>query len=44
MKRPEADKSLDALLPVFERPLPIVFNANTANEIVRALDLAQELS
>ncbi|HLM61646.1 MAG TPA: hypothetical protein VK308_12645, partial [Pyrinomonadaceae bacterium] len=42
MKRPEADKSLDALLPVLNGALPIVFNANTANEIVRALDLAQE--
>ncbi len=42
MKRPEADKSLDALLPVLSGALPIVFNANTEMEIVRALDMARE--
>ena len=44
MKRPEADKSLDALLPVLSRSLPIVFNANTEMEIVRALDMAREFN
>jgi imidazolonepropionase-like amidohydrolase len=44
MKRPEADKSLEALLPVLNRQMPIVFNANTEIEIVRALDLAREFN
>jgi imidazolonepropionase-like amidohydrolase len=44
MRRPEADKSLDALLPVLNRQMPIVFNANTEIEIVRALDLAKEFN
>lgn len=42
MKRPEADKSLEALIPVLNRQIPVVFNANRTNEIVRALDLAKE--
>ena len=44
MKRPEADKSLDALLPVLSRAMPIVFNANTEIEIIRALDMAREFN
>ena len=44
MKRPEMDKSLDALLPILNRQMPIVFNANTEIEIVRALDLAKEFN
>ncbi len=42
MKRPEADKSLEALIPALNRQIPVVFNANRTNEIVRALDLAKE--
>lgn len=42
LKRPEADMSLDALIPVVNGQAPIVFNANTEREIVRALDLAKE--
>lgn len=42
MKRPESDKSLEALFPVVNGTMPIVFNANTETEIVRALDLAKE--
>lgn len=42
MKRPEADKSLEALFPVVSGSMPVVFNANTEREIVRALDLAKE--
>jgi imidazolonepropionase-like amidohydrolase len=42
MKRPEMDKSLEALFPVINGTMPIVFNANTEREIVRALDLAKE--
>ncbi len=44
MKRPEADKSLDALLPILSRSMPIVFNANTEMEIIRALDLTKEFN
>jgi len=44
MKRPESDKSLDALLPVLSGALPIVFNANTELEIVRSLDMAKEFN
>jgi imidazolonepropionase-like amidohydrolase len=44
MKRPEADKSLDALLPILNRAMPIVFNANTEIEIIRALDVAKEFN
>lgn len=44
MRRPEADKSLEALLPVLNRQMPIVFNANTEREIIRALDLAKEFN
>ncbi|MCC6327620.1 MAG: amidohydrolase family protein [Acidobacteria bacterium] len=42
MKRPESDKSLDALIPVLNRQMAVVFTANRANDIVRALDLAKE--
>jgi imidazolonepropionase-like amidohydrolase len=44
IKRPDADKSLEALIPVLNRQIPIVFNANSENEIVRALDLAKEFN
>jgi imidazolonepropionase-like amidohydrolase len=44
MKRPAADASLEALIPVLNRSLPIVFNANSEREIVRALDLAREFN
>ncbi len=44
MRRPEADKSLDALLPVLSRQMPMVFNANTEIEIIRALDMAKEFN
>lgn len=42
MKRPEMDKSLEALFPIVGGTMPVVFNANTEREIVRALDLAKE--
>jgi hypothetical protein len=44
MKRPEADKSLDALMPILNRQVPVVFNANTEREIIRAVDLAKEFN
>jgi imidazolonepropionase-like amidohydrolase len=42
MRRPEADRSVEALIPVVTGQVPVVFNANRENEIVRALDLAKE--
>ncbi len=42
MKRPEADASLDALIPVVNGTMPIVFNANSEIEIIRVLDLQKE--
>ncbi|MEP6946989.1 MAG: amidohydrolase family protein [Acidobacteriota bacterium] len=42
MKRPDADKSLEALFPVVDRRMPIVFNANSERDIIRALDLIKE--
>lgn len=42
MKRPEADPSLEALIPIVKGEMPIVFNANTEREIIRTLDLARE--
>src|SRR5215213_8903177 len=44
MKRSDTDKSLEALLPILNRSMPVVFNANTEREIVRALDLAKEFN
>lgn len=42
MKRPDADASLEALLPVLGGQMPVVMNANSEIEIIRALDLAKE--
>jgi imidazolonepropionase-like amidohydrolase len=42
MKRPEADATLEALIPVVNGTMPIVFNANTEREIIRVLDLIKE--
>jgi len=44
IKRPEADKSLDALIPILNRQVPVVINANTEREIIRAIDLAKEFN
>jgi imidazolonepropionase-like amidohydrolase len=44
MRRPEQDKSLAALLPVLDRRMPVVMQADRAREIERALDLAQEFN
>lgn len=44
VKRPEEDKSLEALFPVIEGKMPVVFNANTEIEIIRALNLAKEFN
>lgn len=42
MKRPADDKSLEALIPILNGEMPVVMNANSEREIIRALDLAQE--
>ena len=44
MRRPDADQSLEALFPILNRQMPIVFNANREVEIVRALDFAKEFN
>ena len=44
MKRPEADRSLEALIPALDRQIPVVFNANSEMEIIRSLDFAEEFN
>ena len=44
MKRPDRDASLEALFPLLNRQMPVVFNANREIEIVRALDFAKEFN
>jgi imidazolonepropionase-like amidohydrolase len=44
MKRPDVDLSLQALFPVLNGQMPVVFNANREPEIARALDLAKEFN
>ncbi len=43
MKRPDADKSLEALFPAINGQMPVVFNANTETQIKRSLELIKEL-
>ncbi|HKP70553.1 MAG TPA: amidohydrolase family protein [Pyrinomonadaceae bacterium] len=43
-KRPDKDASLEALFPLLNRQIPVVFNANREIEIVRALDFAKEFN
>ncbi len=42
MRRPDADRSLEAIIPAVNRQMPVIFSANNENEIQRALDLAKE--
>ncbi|HEX8421937.1 MAG TPA: hypothetical protein VF634_00910, partial [Pyrinomonadaceae bacterium] len=44
VRRPDQDKSLEALLPVLARQMPVVMYADRQREIERALDLAQEFN
>lgn len=44
MKRPADDKSLEALIPFLNREMPVIMNANSEREIIRALDLAREFN
>ena len=41
-RRPETDRSLQALVPVVDGRMPVVMLANSEREISRALDLASE--
>ena len=40
-ERPEYSRALEALQPALKREMPVVFPANSAEEIQRALDLAE---
>ena len=42
VRRPDQDKSLQALLPVLAGQMPVIMYADREREIERALDLAQE--
>ena len=42
MVRPPYDPALDALQPALEGKLPVAFEVNSAREILRALDMAEE--
>jgi imidazolonepropionase-like amidohydrolase len=42
IRRPDADVSLEALIPLLNREMPTVFNANSEREIIRSLDFAKE--
>ncbi len=44
LRRPDADKSLEALIPALDRQIPVVFNANSEIEIIRAIDFAKEFN
>lgn len=44
MKRPDADATLEALIPVVRGEMPVVFNANSEREIIRVLDLIKEFN
>ncbi|CAN5640757.1 amidohydrolase family protein [soil metagenome] len=44
LRRPPADRSLEALIPALDRRVPVVFNANTEIEIIRAIDFAKEFN
>ncbi|MCB1026055.1 MAG: amidohydrolase family protein, partial [Acidobacteria bacterium] len=42
MRRPEADSELEALVPIVNGKMPIVFNVDSERQIIRAIDLAKE--
>ncbi|MEJ7577049.1 MAG: amidohydrolase family protein [Pyrinomonadaceae bacterium] len=44
LRRPDQDKSLQSLLPVLAREMPVVMVADREREINRALDIAQEFN
>jgi imidazolonepropionase-like amidohydrolase len=44
LRRPEQNKSLEALYPVLAREMPVIMHVSTEREIERALDLAKEFN
>jgi imidazolonepropionase-like amidohydrolase len=44
LRRPEQNKSLEALYPVLAREMPVIMHVGTEREIERALDLAREFN
>ena len=42
LRRPDADRSLEALFPIVSGRMPVVFNANSEREIIRSIDLIRE--
>jgi imidazolonepropionase-like amidohydrolase len=44
IKRPDPDRSIEALFPIINRQMPLVLNASSENEINRSLDLAKEFN
>ncbi|MBX7220882.1 MAG: amidohydrolase family protein [Blastocatellia bacterium] len=44
LKRPDFDRSLEALLPALKGDMPVIFTADSEREIHRALDIAQEFN
>jgi hypothetical protein len=42
LRRPEADRSLEALFPIVSGKMPVVFNANSEREIIRSIDMIRE--
>ena len=42
MRRPDSDRSLEALFPYINGKAPVVFNANTEREIIRSIDLIRQ--
>lgn len=42
MKRPDSDRSLEALIPFINGKSSVVFNANSEREIIRSIDLIKE--
>ena len=43
-RRPEQNRSLEALFPILNGTMPVVIEANSERQIVRALDLAKEFN
>jgi imidazolonepropionase-like amidohydrolase len=42
LRRPPTDVSLEALFPIINGAMPVVVNANSENELVRAIDMISE--
>lgn len=42
MPRPAADPELEALIPIVNGKMPVVFNADSERQIIRVIDLAKE--